>query len=81
MALDEGRGESRARWLPPIERPLDALQDLTDLRAAFDRLERLLVAEARRGKWTWEEIGGALGVSRQAAHRRHARAVNRSSGV
>jgi hypothetical protein len=64
-----------------IDLPLHGLRELTDLRAALDRLERELVASAR-GNWsTWEEIGGALGISRQAAHARHGPFVKRKGGV
>jgi hypothetical protein len=35
-----------------------------------------------RGNWsTWEQIGGALGISRQAAHARHGPFVKRKGGV
>jgi hypothetical protein len=64
-----------------LEAPLVALETLTETRATLDRLERLVVAEARRRYASWEEIGCALGVSRQAAHRRHGRFVNRTAGV
>jgi len=53
--------------------PLRGLEELAELRATLQRAERMLV-RAARGNWsTWEEIGGALGISRQAAQRRHRR--------
>jgi hypothetical protein len=64
-----------------LEQPLVALETLTETRATLDRLERLLVDEARRRRSSWEEIGRALGISRQAAHRRHGRFVTPSAGV
>jgi Ser/Thr protein kinase RdoA (MazF antagonist) len=63
-----------------VRLPLEGLEELRALRATLDRLERVLVAEARSHASTWEEIGAALSVSRQAVHRRHRPSVNRRSG-
>lgn len=60
-----------ARHLPRLAAPLDALELVVETRATLDRLERIVVDDARRSFATWEEIGAALRVSRQAAHRRH----------
>jgi hypothetical protein len=60
-----------ARYMPRLSSPLDALELLVEVRGTLDRLERIVVDDARRSFATWEEIGRALGVSRQAAHRRH----------
>jgi hypothetical protein len=38
-----------------------------------DRLEALQVGSARRQGWSWDEIGQALGVSKQAVHKKHGR--------
>lgn len=38
-----------------------------------DRLEILQVRRARDLGWSWEQIAGVLGVSRQAAHKKHRR--------
>ncbi|WP_367126362.1 helix-turn-helix domain-containing protein [Streptomyces phytohabitans] len=43
------------------------------LRRLVERLEALQVASARGQGWSWEEIGTALGVSRQAVHKKHSR--------
>jgi hypothetical protein len=64
-----------------LEAPLVALETLTATRATLDRVERLVVAEARRRRASWEEVGCALGISRQAAHRRHRRFVTPTAGV
>jgi hypothetical protein len=64
-----------------IDLPLRALREVTELRETLDRLERELVISAR-GNWsTWEEIGRALGISRQAAHACHGPFVKRTGGV
>lgn len=50
-----------------------ALSRLREVQAQIDRLEaERVTVVARCGRWdaTWAEIGAALGVSAQAAHRR-----------
>jgi hypothetical protein len=71
----------RARFLVVLDRPLDALRTVAETRTTLTRLEVLLVGEARRSYASWEEIGSALGISRQAAHRRHGSSVNRTDGA
>ena len=46
------------------------LKAARDLRAALDDAERAAVEAARSAGATWEQIGEALGTSRQAAHRK-----------
>lgn len=53
--------------------PQVGLRAVAALRNLVDRLEVLQVGNARRSGWSWEEIGAALGVSRQAVHKKHAR--------
>lgn len=43
------------------------------LRRLADQLEERNVSAARRRGWSWEQIGDALGISRQAAHKKHRR--------
>ena len=50
--------------------PQEALRAVTALRALADRIERRAVAAARAQGWSWSQIGDALGVSRQAIHKR-----------
>lgn len=38
-----------------------------------ERLEALQVDRARRQGWSWQEIGDAIGVSRQAVHRKYSK--------
>ena len=49
------------------------LRAVAALRQLVERLEVLQVDSARRYGWSWEEIGRALGVSRQAVHKKHGR--------
>jgi hypothetical protein len=49
------------------------LRAVAALRQLVERLEVLQVDSARRSGWSWEEIGRALGVSRQAVHKKHGR--------
>ena len=53
---------------------------MTELRQTLERVEREFVAAARRNGSSWEEIGGALGISRQAAYARHGPFVKRKGG-
>ena len=41
------------------------------LRALLETLEELQVRNARERGWSWQQIAGALGVSRQAVHKKH----------
>ncbi len=67
--------------LAHMERPLEGLEQIAEVRLTLTRIERLLVRESRRNFHSWEQIGAALGISRQAAHRRHRRFVSRPSGL
>ena len=55
----------------PAHPAVRALAELTALRASLDRLEGALVVRAREDGCWWSEIGEALGVTKQGAHRRH----------
>lgn len=52
--------------------PAVGLRGVKALRDLADRLEALHVANARRLGWTWQQIGEALDVSRQAVHMKYA---------
>jgi transposase-like protein len=51
--------------------PLDSLSALASLKQALGALERRQVARALERGATFAELAGALGISRQAAHRRY----------
>ncbi len=53
-----------------VHDPLAALSCVRALRLRLDELEEFHVERALRDGASWEAIGDALGVSRQAAHRR-----------
>lgn len=53
--------------------PATGLRAVVALRRLAERLEAQHVARARRAGWTWAQIGDALGVSRQAVHKKHGR--------
>ncbi len=53
--------------------PSQGFEAVLALRRLADRLEESHVARARRQGWTWQQIGDALGVSRQAVHKKHGR--------
>ena len=53
--------------------PDDALASARALRLLADRIEEGGVIAAVEAGWTWAEIAEALGVSRQAAHKKFAK--------
>ncbi|MBV9001337.1 MAG: hypothetical protein JO304_19930 [Solirubrobacterales bacterium] len=55
--------------------PIEALRALAALRIELTELERDLAVSAAGAGRTWTEIAQALGISKQAAHRRHRLAV------
>lgn len=55
------------------EDPAVGLRAVRSLRELADRLETLQVARARELGWSWQDVAEALGVSRQAVHKKHNR--------
>ncbi|MCG8670507.1 MAG: helix-turn-helix domain-containing protein [Pseudomonadales bacterium] len=62
--------------LPPPNKPEDALAAVVALRHVAEQLERKAVKEAISQGWSWSQVAQALGVSKQAAHKRHAAYVS-----
>ncbi|GGQ56491.1 helix-turn-helix domain-containing protein [Couchioplanes azureus] len=56
--------------VPEPDDPEAALAAVVALRRLANQLERAAVAQALRDGWTWAQIGQALGVSAQAAHKK-----------
>lgn len=54
------------------EPPEAGLPVVRALRARLDELEAAFVERAIRAGWTWREVAKALGVTKQAAHKKHA---------
>jgi Clp amino terminal domain, pathogenicity island component len=52
--------------------PEVGLSAVAALRDQIEEIEWAHVSQALRCGWTWEEIGNALGVTKQAAHRKYA---------
>jgi DNA-directed RNA polymerase specialized sigma24 family protein len=52
--------------------PAVGLWSVAALRELLERLEALQVENAREHGWSWEQIAGSLGVSKQAVHKKHA---------
>ena len=56
--------------LPSPTDPDKALAAVVALRVMADQLELSAVASALEQGWSWSQIAEALGVSKQAAHKR-----------
>jgi hypothetical protein len=55
--------------------PRDRLRAITTLRVELDDLELDAVRSAVRAGASWSDVAGALGVSKQSAHKRYARQI------
>jgi hypothetical protein len=51
--------------------PAVGLAAVASLRALLESLEALQVDNARAQGWSWQQIAQALGVSKQAVHKKH----------
>ena len=70
----------------PIPEPVDGLAAVVALRRLADDLELAEVERALAEGWTWSQVAEALGVTRQAVHKKYARrlgalSTKRSSDV
>ena len=64
-----------------LPKPADtevALAAVVAMRRAADRLELAAVQCAIDKGWTWVDIADALGVTKQAVHKRYARRIKQS---
>jgi hypothetical protein len=57
----------------PIGGPADGLAAASALRTIADQLEDAEVERAMRAGWSWSQVAEALGVTRQAVHKKHLR--------
>jgi predicted transcriptional regulator len=59
--------------LPKVKNTADGLAGVVALRRLADQMEDTLVERAMREGWTWPQVAEALGVTRQAVHKKHAK--------
>lgn len=57
--------------LDPLDPVADRLAAVVALRELADQLEDAAVESALRDGWTWTDVAAALGVTRQAVHKKH----------
>ena len=69
---------SNIKSIPSPDEPEEALAAVVALRHMADQLERKAVKAAIAQGWSWSQVAGALGVSKQAAHKRHAVHISQS---
>jgi hypothetical protein len=65
MQIDEIRTAATS------EDPAVGLRAALALRRLAERVEATQIAVARRRGWSWQQIGDALGVTRQSVHAKH----------
>ncbi len=61
--------------------PRVGLRAIASLRALADRLELAQVEAGLRASMSWKEVADALGVSRQAVHKKYAKRIDPSIPV
>jgi Homeodomain-like domain-containing protein len=64
---------SPPRIHPDPADPAVGLRAVVALRRLADRVEATHVLAARRQGWSWQQIGDALGVTRQSVHEKYGR--------
>ena len=69
--------DSMTERAPDPRKPAEALAAVVAMRRFADQLALAAVENAIRQGWTWAQIGEALGVSAQAAHKRYSRQITR----
>ncbi len=63
--------------LPSADNPEEALAAVVALRVMAEKLERSAVKAAIAQGWSWSQVAEALGVTKQAAHKRHAASLQK----
>ncbi len=61
---------------PPLS-PEDALAAVVALRDLANRVENDAVERAVADGWSWSRVAEALGVTKQAVHKKHAKRLRR----
>ena len=65
--------------VPDPSNPTEALAAVLALRRLADRLEAASVQAAIDQGWTWQQIAQALGVTKQAVHKKYAKRIQLST--
>jgi AraC-like DNA-binding protein len=63
--------------VPSPDEPDTALAAVVALRRLADQLEQAAVERAIDQGWTWSQVAQALGVTKQAVHKKFARRIGR----
>ncbi|MCA0437814.1 MAG: helix-turn-helix domain-containing protein [Actinobacteria bacterium] len=71
--MDRERDAVRLATAASDADPHVGLVAVAALRRLVDHLERVQVARARSAGWSWADIAKDLGVTRQAAFKKHGR--------
>lgn len=66
---------SDALFVAAGDDPREGLRAVRAVRELADRLEQLQVERARGLGWSWQEVADALGVSKQAVHKKYGRRI------
>jgi transposase-like protein len=80
MGAARGTIEQLAREMVQIDDPETALRALTALRHELDVTEPEIVRRALQARASWSQIARALGVSKQAAHRKYRHLLEQAAG-
>lgn len=75
QAPSGGAAGASERALSPLGPVADDLAGVLALRTVADQLEDAAVERALRAGWSWSHVAEALGVTRQAVHKRHLRRI------
>jgi Clp amino terminal domain, pathogenicity island component len=81
MASPPATIEQLARETALIDDPETALRALTALRRELDATEAEIVSRALQARASWSQIARALGISKQAAHRKYRHLFEHSEAV
>ena len=63
--------------VPSPDDPVEALAAVVALRRLADQLEHAAVERAVEQGWTWSQVAQALGVTKQAVHKKFAHRIGR----
>jgi DNA-directed RNA polymerase specialized sigma24 family protein len=70
--VDNVKGATKLANAAGSRDPAVGLRAVASLRQLVEELQELQVTNARNLGWSWQEIADALGVSKQAVHKKYA---------